>query len=172
MKQRHNRGFTLIELIIVIVILGVLAVTAAPRFINLSSDANLSALEGMEGAIQTAGQLVFAKAAIQGLDKDATASVDLDGDGVGDIDTEYGYPSDARSTGITLAMGSNFAGEWAWSSRLSPQRVVMTTASLSQSGAGEKVNNVPITTGECYITYVAPTSAGAEPTITLTTTGC
>ena len=172
MQHFRNSGFTLIELIIVIVILGILAVTAAPRFINLSSDANVATLEGMEGVIKTAGQLVFSKAIIQNVHQQATASVDLDGDGTGDIDTEYGYPSDARSTGIMLALSGDFASEWAWSSRLSPQRVVLTTASLSQSGAGQKVNNVPITTGNCYITYIAPTAVGAEPTITLTTSGC
>ena len=172
MHAHKNRGFTLIELIIVIVILGVLAVTAAPRFIDLSSDANIATLEGMEGVIKTASQLVFSKAVIQNVHREATATVDLDGDGTGDIDTEYGYPSDARSTGITLALSGDFASEWAWSSRLNPQRVVLTSAGLSQSGAGQKVNNVPITTGNCYITYIGPTAADAEPTVTLTTSGC
>lgn len=45
----NQRGFTLIELVVVIVILGILAVTAAPRFLNLQSDARISALQGMKG---------------------------------------------------------------------------------------------------------------------------
>jgi MSHA pilin protein MshA len=44
-----NKGFTLIELIIVIVILGIMAVTAAPRFIDISSDANIAKLKALEG---------------------------------------------------------------------------------------------------------------------------
>ena len=52
--MRNQKGFTLIELIIVIVVLGILAVTAAPQFINFSSDARTSALKGMEGSIKGA----------------------------------------------------------------------------------------------------------------------
>ncbi|MGS0728942.1 type II secretion system protein, partial [Shewanella sp. 0m-11] len=51
--QKQN-GFTLIELVVVIIILGILAVTAAPKFINLQSDARASALQGVKGAIQGA----------------------------------------------------------------------------------------------------------------------
>lgn len=170
--RNQSSGFTLIELIIVIVILGILAVTAAPRFLDFSTDANEATLQGMAGAMGTAGQLVYAKALIQGLHNDASEDLDLNGDGNSDIEIEYGFPSDSRTSGITLALGDNFSNEWAWSTRLSPQRVVLTTATLSSSGAGQKVNNVPITTGNCYITYIAPTSAGELPSIELTTSGC
>jgi len=44
---KQQKGFTLIELIIVIIILGILAVTAAPKFLDISSDANTSALQGL-----------------------------------------------------------------------------------------------------------------------------
>ena len=45
----QQRGFTLIELVIVIVILGILAVTAAPRFVDFQTDARIATLEGVEG---------------------------------------------------------------------------------------------------------------------------
>jgi len=49
--MRNQKGFTLIELIIVIVVLGILAVTAAPQFINFSSDARTSTVKGLKGAM-------------------------------------------------------------------------------------------------------------------------
>ena len=45
----RQQGFTLIELIVVIVILGILAVTAAPKFMNLTSDANASVVKSLAG---------------------------------------------------------------------------------------------------------------------------
>lgn len=49
--MKRQGGFTLIELVVVIVILGILAVTAAPRFLNLQDDARESALQGLKGAM-------------------------------------------------------------------------------------------------------------------------
>ncbi|MGN1357560.1 MAG: type II secretion system protein [Succinivibrionaceae bacterium] len=64
--MNNNRGFTLIELIVVIVILGILAVTAAPKFINLQTDARIAVLNGLKGAIAGSNSLFRGKALIQG----------------------------------------------------------------------------------------------------------
>ena len=48
--MKRQSAFTLIELVVVIVILGILALTAAPKFMELQSDARISALKGLEGA--------------------------------------------------------------------------------------------------------------------------
>lgn len=52
--NKTQQGFTLVELIIVIVILGILAVTAAPRFLNFQGDAKVSVLRGIEGSLRAA----------------------------------------------------------------------------------------------------------------------
>ena len=65
MTECHKeQGFTLIELIVVIVILGILAVTAAPKFMNLTSDANSAVVKGLAGAIRSASQTIYAKSKV------------------------------------------------------------------------------------------------------------
>lgn len=67
-----NNGFTLIELIIVIIILGILSVTALPRFIDLSSDAKISVLDNMAGSMKSTISLVQMKARATGLKPSST----------------------------------------------------------------------------------------------------
>lgn len=65
--NKTQQGFTLVELIIVIVILGILAVTAAPRFLNFQGDAKASVLEGIAGSLKSGLKIVEGKAIIAGL---------------------------------------------------------------------------------------------------------
>ena len=64
--NKSSRGFTLIELIVVIVILGILAAVAAPKFMDLQSDARASTLKGMEAALKSMDQMVYGKAVLEG----------------------------------------------------------------------------------------------------------
>lgn len=91
--MKRQQGFTLIELVVVIIILGILAVTAAPKFINLQSDARKSTVEGVKAALQGANTLVYSKAVIQGLGKAANENVIIGNNGTADITVtaDFGY---------------------------------------------------------------------------------
>ncbi len=85
------RGFTLIELILVLVLLAVLAVTALPRFINIQSDARTQTLRTIESSVKEANKLMFLKSQMASYrsrpvpGRNDLLDVDLNNDGVFDV---------------------------------------------------------------------------------------
>lgn len=71
--MKTQQGFTLIELVVVVVILGILSVVAAPKLIGISSDAQKSAIKGLHSTIKTSFDTIYLKARIL----DATSSPGL-----------------------------------------------------------------------------------------------
>jgi len=98
----RQKGFTLIELIVVIVILGLLAATALPRFVNLTGDARLASVEGVAGAIRSAAALARAAYLVQG--STGMTTVQMDGQAV-DVLAGIGYPA-GTAAGVGVAMSA------------------------------------------------------------------
>ena len=91
----NQKGFTLIELVVVIVILGILAVTAAPKFINLQDDARTATLQAVKASVQSVATLVHSKALIAGRENSLNETVLVNNVS---IDIRYGYPRDTNAT--------------------------------------------------------------------------
>jgi MSHA pilin protein MshB len=89
-----QQGFSLIELVIVIVILGLLAATAIPRFLNVTDDAEDASVDGVAGGLATAVSFVRAQWEVDGRRND---NVILDGNSVS-LDTRFGYPTGTTNT--------------------------------------------------------------------------
>ncbi|WOT07049.1 pilin [Shewanella youngdeokensis] len=98
--KRYQKGFSLIELVIVIVILGLLAATAIPRFLNVTEDAEDASVEGVAGGLATAVSFVRSQWEVDGRRNN---NVVLDGTRV-QLDTRFGFPT---GTGGNTATAMN-----------------------------------------------------------------
>lgn len=164
---KHVSGFTLIELVIVIVLLGLLAAFALPRFANLGTEARVSSLEGVSGAMKSAASIVHmacradAECNASGPPPNNTSnesnSVVVDGEL---ITLAYGYPRHTLESGIQRATNireENF------------QVQIDTDRTSGFTDVSIVASPDPDT---CKVRYQQPQSAGEQPTVELTVSGC
>jgi len=165
--KANQQGFTLIELVVVIVILGILAVTAAPKFINLQDDAQTATLQGVQASMGSASALVHSKSLIKGNNDTAPAvGVDVTVDGSGTkVLVGYGYPviTDTEWQKI-LDLDT---GDFTYDDSSITGTVVIYPASKVPADltGGLPANDVPTANVNCLTYYVAPTAVNGVPTI-------
>ncbi len=152
--MKRQGGFTLIELVVVIVILGILAVTAAPKFMNLQGDARKASLQGLKGAIEGAAGITYGRSAIEGIESQSSATTTQ-----GDIPVAYGYPQ-----ATSAALGKVVNGLTAdWKMVKATAGTANNPGSIIYTYKGNKSED------KCVVTYTAAqnTDTPASTVITL-----
>lgn len=176
MKTANQQGFTLIELVVVIIILGILAVTALPKFINLQSDARASTVTGLEAAIKGADSLIQSKSLIA--DNENVAAADANGPSVivgagSTVALNFGHATAVWTGSLANVLDINAddtgtTTQWMYVED-SETKSIYFYPQGQVSPSPKATAPIP---GTCYVKYVNDLTAYAPITVIKVVTGC
>jgi MSHA pilin protein MshA len=154
-KVQAQGGFTLIELIVVIVILGILAATALPKFANLSGDARYASINAAKGAMNSAAAIVHGKILVNPSAVDSTTNtITLENAA---IEVSNGYPK-ATTGGIMAAAGLSADDYVLYTVGSGAKRPTVTGTNIAL--VPKSIDNTASAVN-CFVTYTPAASGGA-----------
>ena len=162
---RQQAGFTLVELVTVILILGVLAAVALPRYADLQGKARESKVKAVAGSVKAANGLAKASAMANGVSCGSASGTSVTMEGA-TVALNHCYPQalGSFSTGILVAANVVAADGWAISATNTGGATAGSTLTVELSDAG--------TPASCAVTFTSAANANTPPVISTTTTGC